>query len=141
MLKGISESFPLMIGVIIFVLIVSSLALVFYSGAVDVEVFYQSAKNTVDELHLAYIAGKCLESETRLGVIEAANLGEKKKILFSEITGCRINDDKVAVTLKDLQTGEVWKFGSFDAAGEGRKIFVNIKSGDEIHLGELIANA
>lgn len=45
----------------------------------------------------------------------------------------------VVVNVKDLETGEEWKFFQLPERGrkQSAKIFVSIKSGDEIHVGEM----
>jgi hypothetical protein len=128
MLKGQEQMFPISVATIIFIFALSVALGYTYYESLTITTTLQTSQEILNEVDAAHIAGYCLEKKGLLDEAELKNIKNSIKEL------CNIDAD---VFIRDIDSGESWSLGS--SQPNGRLVNINIKSGNEIHMGELYA--
>lgn len=102
----------------------------------DFGVMVQISSEQLNTIDLAYLAEDCLREEGEY-YIRSETLDAFSGDIRNEC-GLRIEDGGIMVT--NMETGKEWKFGYGGGDKFRHGIFVNIKEGDEIYVGQLNAS-
>lgn len=133
MLKGDSGFVEAVATVIIVLTVFVIFAYVLYDSSTT-NVFLKEKRENIDEVDIAHLARSCLEDN---GILPVEKLEENKNKQMSEF--CKVNTD-ASVSVRDTETGNTWLFGGGDV-NKGHNIFVIIAYENELHIGEIIADA
>jgi len=95
------------------------------------------ASNQMNAIDLAYMAEDCLRENGEY-YIEKATLDSFSQDQIKQKCGITVEDAGILVTNREIK--QEWNFDYDDGAKFRHGIFVNIKEGDSIYVGELNAS-
>jgi hypothetical protein len=133
---GPAENISTFIGGMILLGMFVILVVFVFNYFTDFGVMMQVSSNQLSTIDFAYMAEDCLTEEGEY-YIRSERLDAFSGEIRNEC-GIRIEDGGIMVT--NLETGKKWVFGYSGGDKYRYGIFVNIKEGDEIYVGQLNAS-
>jgi len=119
------------IAIIIFVFVIATVFLFTQSEMVKIDAELKTVKEDMYVIDAAHLVKNCFSEGNATISADFLDKNRGKKV-----TGmCNINAEDVYVSVKDLEEGDEWVFGS---GGEySHSVFVPIQHNDKINMGEM----
>jgi len=137
-MKGLSaeESLSTYIEVMFFAGTVTAILFFISMYIISFDSVLAETSSTLDAVDASYMMDACLRGDRHY--IDAATLTEKRDLGVNIARSCGISRDDLGIEIKDLQGSSSWDFNyGRIASSHTHSIFVNIKVGNDIHIGEL----
>ncbi len=133
---GPAKNISTFIGAMLFAGMFLVLVVFIFNYFTDFGIMMQVSSDQLNTIDFAYLAEDCLREDGEY-YIRAETLDTFSGQIRNEC-GIRIEDGGIMVT--NLETGKIWVFGYSGSDKFRHGIFVNIKEGDEIYVGQLNAS-
>jgi len=140
-MKGLSveESLKTYIEVAFFVITITGILFAVSTYIISFDSVLAETSTTLDAIDAAYMIDACLSGKNHY--MDAETLTSKEESGEDIVRTCGIIREGLGVEVEDMEAsrgGKKWDFGYSDMLSRHKhSIFVNIKVGDDIHLGEL----